>query len=183
MFVWTFLLRTTNTIISQSTADSSWITLYMYLNGGDYFCGIYATWNTAYRPGRLVKWQYSRNCIHTVPNHVSWSPHPTPHPVFAVKAARKIPATTATPSWSPSHLIRLPTIPAAGTPAVQTFLRLTFQANSQMMPQYFKAQWLAHAPPRSTHESLHFAHAQHLHIPQNLSITVAVSLHSNDSSL
>ena len=31
MFVWTFLLRITHTIISQSSADSSWITLYMYI--------------------------------------------------------------------------------------------------------------------------------------------------------
>ena len=31
MFVWTFLLRITHTIISQSSADSSWITLYIYL--------------------------------------------------------------------------------------------------------------------------------------------------------
>ena len=29
MFVWTFLLRITHTIISQSSADSSWITLYI----------------------------------------------------------------------------------------------------------------------------------------------------------
>jgi hypothetical protein len=29
MFIWTFLLRITHTIISQSIADSSWITLYM----------------------------------------------------------------------------------------------------------------------------------------------------------
>jgi hypothetical protein len=29
MFVWTFLLKITHTIISQSSADSSWITLYM----------------------------------------------------------------------------------------------------------------------------------------------------------
>ena len=29
MFVWTFLLRITHTIISQSSADSSWITPYM----------------------------------------------------------------------------------------------------------------------------------------------------------
>ena len=29
MFVWTFLLRITHTIISQSNADSSWITLYI----------------------------------------------------------------------------------------------------------------------------------------------------------
>ena len=29
MFVWTFLLRITHTIISQSSADSSWITLYL----------------------------------------------------------------------------------------------------------------------------------------------------------
>ena len=28
MFIWTFLLRITHTIISQSIADSSWITLY-----------------------------------------------------------------------------------------------------------------------------------------------------------
>jgi len=28
MFVWTFLLRITHTVISQSIADSSWITLY-----------------------------------------------------------------------------------------------------------------------------------------------------------
>lgn len=69
------------------------------------------------------------------------------------------------------------------SPAVQTFLRLTSQANSETMPQYFKAQWLAYTPPRSTEESLHFVHAEHLHIPQNLSITVAVSLYSNDSSL
>jgi hypothetical protein len=66
------------------------------------------------------------------------------------------------------HLIRLRTIPAAETPAVQTFLRLTFQANSETTTQYFKAQWLAYAPPRSTQESLHFFRAQHLHIPQNL---------------
>jgi len=32
MFIWTFLLRITHTIISQSIADSSWITLYMYVN-------------------------------------------------------------------------------------------------------------------------------------------------------
>ena len=31
MFVWTFLLRITHTIISQSSADSSWITLYVCL--------------------------------------------------------------------------------------------------------------------------------------------------------
>ena len=31
MFVWTFLLRITRTIISQSNADSSWITLYIYI--------------------------------------------------------------------------------------------------------------------------------------------------------
>jgi hypothetical protein len=30
MFVWTFLLRITHTIISQSNADSFWITLYTY---------------------------------------------------------------------------------------------------------------------------------------------------------
>jgi hypothetical protein len=30
MFVWTFLLRITHTIISQSSADSSWITLYVH---------------------------------------------------------------------------------------------------------------------------------------------------------
>ena len=30
MFIWTFLLRITHTIISRSTADSSWITLYTY---------------------------------------------------------------------------------------------------------------------------------------------------------
>jgi hypothetical protein len=30
MFVWTFLLRITHTIISQSSADSSWISLYIY---------------------------------------------------------------------------------------------------------------------------------------------------------
>jgi hypothetical protein len=29
MFVWTFLLKITHTIISQSSADSSWITLYI----------------------------------------------------------------------------------------------------------------------------------------------------------
>jgi hypothetical protein len=29
MFIWTFLLRTTHTIISRSIADSSWITLYL----------------------------------------------------------------------------------------------------------------------------------------------------------
>ena len=29
IFLWTFLLRITHTIISQSSADSSWITLYM----------------------------------------------------------------------------------------------------------------------------------------------------------
>jgi len=155
----------------------------MYLNGGDYFCGIYATWNTAYRPGRLLKWQYSINCIHTVPNDVSWCPHPTPHTVFAMKAAIKIPATTDTPPWSTSHLIRLPTISAAETPAVQTFLRLTSQENSETLPQYFKAQWLAYTTPKSTEESLHFVDAEHLHILQNLSITVAVSLYSTDSSL
>ena len=31
MFIWTFLLRITHTIISQSYADSSWITLYIYI--------------------------------------------------------------------------------------------------------------------------------------------------------
>ena len=31
MFIWTFLLRITHTIISRSLADSSWITLYMEL--------------------------------------------------------------------------------------------------------------------------------------------------------
>ena len=31
MFIWTFLLRITHTIISQSSADSSWITLYIYI--------------------------------------------------------------------------------------------------------------------------------------------------------
>ena len=31
MFVWTFLLRITHTIISQSSADSSWITLYVVI--------------------------------------------------------------------------------------------------------------------------------------------------------
>ena len=30
MFIWTFLLRITHTIISQSVADSSWIILYIY---------------------------------------------------------------------------------------------------------------------------------------------------------
>ena len=34
MFIWTFLLRITHTIISQSIADSSWITLY---NVTEYF--------------------------------------------------------------------------------------------------------------------------------------------------
>ena len=32
MFVWTFLLRITQTIISQSIADSSWITVYIKFN-------------------------------------------------------------------------------------------------------------------------------------------------------
>ena len=32
MFMWTFLLRITHTIISQSSADSSWITLYIYIH-------------------------------------------------------------------------------------------------------------------------------------------------------
>ena len=32
MFVWTFFLRITHTIISQSNADSSWITLYVHHN-------------------------------------------------------------------------------------------------------------------------------------------------------
>ena len=32
MFIWTFLLRITHTIISQSYADSSWITLYIYIH-------------------------------------------------------------------------------------------------------------------------------------------------------
>ena len=31
MFIWTFLLRITHIIISQSIADSSWITLYIYI--------------------------------------------------------------------------------------------------------------------------------------------------------
>jgi len=30
MFIWTFLLRITHTIISRSLADSSWITLYVH---------------------------------------------------------------------------------------------------------------------------------------------------------
>ena len=33
MFIWTFLLRITHTIISQSIADSSWITLYLTQRG------------------------------------------------------------------------------------------------------------------------------------------------------
>ena len=32
MFIWTFLLRITHTIISQSIADSSWITLYIVIH-------------------------------------------------------------------------------------------------------------------------------------------------------
>jgi hypothetical protein len=139
-------------------------TKYMYLNGGDYFCGIYPTWNTAYRPGRLVQVQYSRNCIHTVPNDVSWSPQPR---------YRNEGCQRNTPFWSTSHLIRRRTISTAETPAVQTFLRLIFQAYSETVPQHFKAQWLAYAPPRSTQESLHFVHAVYLHIPHSLSIKSA----------
>ena len=36
MFIWTFLLRITHTIISQSIADSSWITLYNYTSKTEY---------------------------------------------------------------------------------------------------------------------------------------------------
>jgi hypothetical protein len=38
MFVWTCLLRITHTIISQSSADSSWITLYIWI------CALRAWW-------------------------------------------------------------------------------------------------------------------------------------------
>jgi hypothetical protein len=37
MFIWTFLLRITHIIISQSSADSSWITLYIGILLGVYY--------------------------------------------------------------------------------------------------------------------------------------------------
>jgi hypothetical protein len=39
MFIWTFLLRITHTIISQSIEDSSWIILYMFI----FWC-MYGAW-------------------------------------------------------------------------------------------------------------------------------------------
>ena len=49
MFVWTFLLRITHTIISQSSADSSWIALYIRKTHSVSKVGtasIFSLWNT-----------------------------------------------------------------------------------------------------------------------------------------
>ena len=74
MFVWTFLLRITHTIISQSSADSSWITLYIYIYNQwasssvsittDYGLdgpGIESRWGEIFRhPDRL--WDHPASC-------------------------------------------------------------------------------------------------------------------------
>ena len=78
----------------------------MYVNGGDYFCN-YAAWNTAYQPGRLVKWQYYENCIHTVSNDVSWSPTPTRTPFSQRRPPEK---------YRPRPLPQLVNFPSHSTP-------------------------------------------------------------------
>jgi len=70
MFIWTFLLRITHTIISQSSADSSWITLYDYITEQfcveiQFCCLEYSVFKSAV----FVKW-----CDNLLQNpHLLWS--------------------------------------------------------------------------------------------------------------
>ena len=65
MFVWTFLLRITHTIISQSSADSSWNTLYVYIQGSPVKIQIPAPWNLIGRSLTLL----SSSSILPPPSH------------------------------------------------------------------------------------------------------------------
>ena len=81
-------------------------TEYMYLNGGDYFCGIYTTWTQHID---RVGW-CSENNLEIVfrryrTMRMSFRDFAS---VFETKAARQIPATTSISSCSTSRLIRRP---------------------------------------------------------------------------